>query len=141
YTFLTNSDDGVRLYINGTKIIDNWTRHGATVNTGTANLTAGVKANVTMEFFDSGGGGAAQLMWQSKSQAKEIIPESQLSNTYTPPTTPPPQPPPQPPPTGGSGDGLLGTYFDNVDFTAQRFKRVDPQVNFNWGYGSPAGSM
>lgn len=136
YTFLTNSDDGVRLFINGTKIIDNWTRHGATVNTGTANLTAGVKANVTMEFFDSSGGATAQLMWQSKSQAKEIIPESQLSNTYTPPTTPPAQPPPS-----GTGDGLLGTYFDNMDFTAQKFARVDPQVSFNWGTGSPASSV
>jgi hypothetical protein len=140
YTFLTNSDDGVRLYINGAKVIDNWTRHSPTINSGTANLTAGVKANVTMEFFESGGGATAQLMWQSKSQAKEIIPESQLSNTYTPPTNPPPT---DPPPSGGTGtgDGLLGTYFDNMDFTAQKLARVDPQVNFNWGYGSPAGSV
>src|SRR5690348_8381210 len=35
YTFLTNSDDGVRLWVNGTKIIDNWTRHAPTLNSGT----------------------------------------------------------------------------------------------------------
>ncbi|HEY7117849.1 MAG TPA: PA14 domain-containing protein [Tepidisphaeraceae bacterium] len=142
YTFLTNSDDGVRLFINGQKVIDNWTRHAPTLNSGTAVLTAGRKANVTMEFFESSGGATAQLMWQSKSQARQIIPESQLSTDATLPPPPDNPPPTNPPPTGGgSGDGLLGTYFDNMDFTAQKLTRVDPQVNFNWGYGSPAGSI
>ena len=53
YTFLTRSDDGVRLFVNGQRIIDNWTRHAETLNTGTVTLTAGQKANVTMEFFES----------------------------------------------------------------------------------------
>ena len=37
----------------------------------------------------------------------------------------------------GAGDGLLGQYFDNIDFTGTNFTRVDPTVNFNWGAGSP----
>jgi hypothetical protein len=40
----------------------------------------------------------------------------------------------QPP---SSGDGLLGTYFDNVDFTGASLTRVDPVIDFNWGGGSP----
>lgn len=39
------------------------------------------------------------------------------------------------PPAGG--DGLLGTYFDNADFTGSSLTRVDPMVNFVWGHGSP----
>ncbi|MFN9718131.1 MAG: PA14 domain-containing protein [Planctomycetota bacterium] len=34
--------------------------------------------------------------------------------------------------------GLLGTYYDNQDFTAPRLTRMDPQVSFNWGSRSPA---
>ncbi len=42
------------------------------------------------------------------------------------------------PPVGaGNGDGLKGTYFDNIDFTNSKFERVDKDVNFNWGNGSP----
>jgi hypothetical protein len=33
--------------------------------------------------------------------------------------------------------GLSGSYFDNRDFTALKFTRVDPTINFNWGTGSP----
>jgi hypothetical protein len=29
YTFYTISDDGVQLWVNGQKLIDNWTLHGA----------------------------------------------------------------------------------------------------------------
>jgi len=146
YTFLTRSDDGVRLYVNGTKVIDNWTRHAATTNiSGAINLVAGQKADVKLEFFDASGGALSQLFWQSKSQAQEVIPESALSNDFTPPTTNPPPddnpPPNNPPPTNGSGDGLLGTYFDNEDFTGQKLTRVDPQVAFNWAAGSPDPSI
>jgi Legume lectin domain/PA14 domain/Glucose / Sorbosone dehydrogenase/Calx-beta domain len=37
----------------------------------------------------------------------------------------------------GNGDGLTGNYFDNIDFTNKKFDRVDKEVNFNWGNGSP----
>jgi hypothetical protein len=46
-----------------------------------------------------------------------------------------------PAPPVGSGDGLLGTYFDNIDFTAQKLTRVDPTINFDFGTGSPAPSI
>jgi hypothetical protein len=51
-------------------------------------------------------------------------------------------PPPAPvSPPGVGGTGLTGTYFDNVDFTAQRLVRTDATVNFDWGSGSPAASI
>ena len=40
----------------------------------------------------------------------------------------------QPP---SSGDGFLGTYYDNIDFTGASLTRVDPTINFDWGGGSP----
>ena len=41
----------------------------------------------------------------------------------------------------GSGAGLRGTFYDNIDFTALRRARVDATVNFDWGTGSPSSTM
>ncbi|MBI9040830.1 PA14 domain-containing protein [Lutibacter sp.] len=78
YTFRTNSDDGIRLWVNGVQIINNWTDHGPTINTGTINLTADVKYTIVLEFYENGGGAVAELSWSSPSQAQQIIPSSQL---------------------------------------------------------------
>lgn len=37
----------------------------------------------------------------------------------------------------GNGNGLLGTYYDNVDFTNPVLTRVDSEIDFYWGSGSP----
>src|SRR5438874_2256316 len=37
-----------------------------------------------------------------------------------------------------AGDGLVGTYFNGVNFDTQVTSRIDPTVNFLWGSGSPA---
>jgi autotransporter-associated beta strand protein len=42
---------------------------------------------------------------------------------------------------GSAGAGLAGEYFDNADFTGPVLSRVDPQVNFDWGAGSPDPSI
>lgn len=42
---------------------------------------------------------------------------------------------------GHAHDGLLAEYFDNPDLTVPRVTRVDPTINFDWGGGSPDGSM
>ncbi|MEM7375280.1 MAG: PA14 domain-containing protein [Bacteroidota bacterium] len=37
----------------------------------------------------------------------------------------------------GGGTGLRATYYDNIDFTGSTLVRIDPEVDFNWGTGSP----
>jgi subtilisin family serine protease len=78
YTFYTASDDGVRLWVNDQLLIDNWTNHSATENSGTITLQAGQKYALKLEYYERGGKAVAQLGWSSPSQAKEIIPQSQL---------------------------------------------------------------
>jgi autotransporter-associated beta strand protein len=39
---------------------------------------------------------------------------------------------------GVAGNGLKGEYFDNPDFTNLKLTRIDPEVNFDWGTGSPS---
>ncbi len=62
----TVSDDGVRVYVDGLLVIDNWTAHAATVNTATAlNWKAGERHVLTVEYQELGGPGTAQLLWQT----------------------------------------------------------------------------
>jgi len=78
YTFFTTSDDGVRVWVNGQLIINNWTNHAPTVNTGTITLTAGQKYDIRVEYYENTGGAVMKLEWQSASQVREVIPKSQL---------------------------------------------------------------
>ena len=87
YTFYTSSDDGVRLWVNGQQVINNWTDHPPTENSGTIALTAGQKYDVRMEFYENGAGALASLSWSSTSQPKQVVPQTLL---YPPVTNPPP---------------------------------------------------
>src|SRR5688500_6161135 len=42
---------------------------------------------------------------------------------------------------GPAGNGLLGQYFHNKDFSGLALTRTDATVNFNWGSGSPAAAI
>lgn len=80
YNFRTQSDDGVRLYINGSLVIDNWGDHGATLDTSAGiSLAAGSYVPVTLEYFERGGDSTIRLQWQTPSGGGYVaIPASQL---------------------------------------------------------------
>ncbi|MBW4578140.1 MAG: hypothetical protein KME42_01020 [Tildeniella nuda ZEHNDER 1965/U140] len=78
YTFYTRSDDGIRLWVNGQLLINNWTDHDVIENSGSIALVAGQSYDIKLEYYDSTGGATSQLLWSSPTQAKEIIPASQL---------------------------------------------------------------
>jgi glucose/arabinose dehydrogenase len=121
YTLYTTSDDGIRVRLNGALVIDNFTDHGPTENSGTTVvLSAGQAYSIQVEFYENGGGAVAKLSWSSPSQPKQIVPASRLA--------------PAPVTTGG---GLTGRYFDNADFTSLKLTRTDASINFDFGTGSP----
>ncbi|MGK0186640.1 MAG: mono/diheme cytochrome c family protein [Verrucomicrobiales bacterium] len=78
YAFYTNSDDGVRLWVNGQPLVNNWTDHAPTENSGTIALTAGQPVAITLEHFENGGGAVMELRWSSARTTKQIIPERNL---------------------------------------------------------------
>jgi len=59
------SDDGVRLYLDDSLIINNWTEHGATVNSYSTNLEAGKKYKVKIEYYQGLGGAVAKFCWRN----------------------------------------------------------------------------
>jgi subtilisin family serine protease len=120
YTFYTVSDDGVRLWVNGRLLIDNWTMHAATENSAVISLTAGRLYEIQMDFFENAGSARAQLLWSSWSQGKETIPQCQLYPAAAP-----------------SGTGLLARYYEGQDFSTLKQTQTDGTVNFDWGWSAP----
>jgi len=78
YTFYTSSDDGVRLWVDGINVVNDWTDHAETEDSGTVQLTGGKPVDVVMEFYENGGRALSTLSWSSPSQPKEKIPTQQL---------------------------------------------------------------
>lgn len=78
YTFYTQTDDGVRLWVNGQLLIDKWIDQGSTEWSGQLTLTAGQRFDIRMDFYENGGGAMAKLSWSSANQPKQIVPQSRL---------------------------------------------------------------
>ncbi|MDF5707960.1 MAG: PA14 domain-containing protein [Nostoc sp. S4] len=131
YNFYTSSDDGVRLWVNNQLLIDHFVNQSNTEYSGSINLVAGQKYDIKLEYFDNTYSAVSRLSWSSTSQAKEIIPQSQLYSQVSTPTNPP----------AGNGNGLQGQYYDNPDFTNLKVTRTDATVDFGWGSGSPDPSI
>jgi len=80
YTLYTTSDDGIRVWLGGALIIDNFTNHSATENSSvTPVLTAGQAYPIQIDFYENAGRATATLSWSSASQAKQIVPSSRLA--------------------------------------------------------------
>jgi hypothetical protein len=125
YQFNTNSDDGIRVYLDGVAVIDKWIDQGPTDYTATIPVTAG-NHEVKVEYFEDGGG-------------------AQVYFSYAPASATPP-PPPVPTPTPPLGPQFIGHYW-NVPgtasaplfpITAPDYTQNDSQINFNWLQGSPS---
>jgi beta-glucosidase len=61
YKFYVSADDGVRLYINDVKAIDDWQHHAETLDTYSIHLEAGRPATVRLEYFQGGGSAAVHF--------------------------------------------------------------------------------
>ncbi len=118
YTFYTESDDGVRLWINGQLVIDNWTDHAPTENSGVIALAAGSKYDLQMDFYENGGGAVARLLWSSASTPKQVVPQGQL---YAP--APPPGAPTDLVAAGGNGQVTLSWNPPASGATSYNVKR------------------
>ena len=78
YAFYTQSDDGVRLWVDGRQLVNNWTNHATTENSGTIALAAGRRYDIRMEFYENTGGATARLLWSSASTPKAVVPSTRL---------------------------------------------------------------
>nr|WP_229521446.1 PA14 domain-containing protein [Paenibacillus monticola] len=78
YQIFTTSDDGIRVWINGSLVIDSWTKQSGTERQGSITMNAGQLYDLKVEYYENQGDASARLMWGSPSQAKGAVPSSAL---------------------------------------------------------------
>ena len=78
YIFTGASDDGMRVWVNGSLVIDNWIS-GSTTKSGTNTLAANTRYDIVVEYFNGIGGALARLSWTPPGDAAStIIPTDNL---------------------------------------------------------------
>ncbi len=125
YRFQSYSDDGVRLWVNGAAMIDNWTDHSPTTDTGAGlNLVAGQKVPVRLEFYERGGGATMRLRWVTPGNVDAVAVAA---------TAPTPQ--------ASAGTGLAASYYSNVTLAGTAALTRTEAVDFDWGSGAPGAGV
>lgn len=115
YTFTSTTDDGVRVFVDGQKIIDFWQDQSSRSHVGSINLSAGIH-RVIMEYYENGGEAVAKLTWN---KTGEYTPP-QVVNCDTP-----------------KDNAFNACYYDQMDLSDFKLQRTDSSVDFDWGLGSP----
>lgn len=132
YTFKIQHNDGVRLYIDNKTVVDKWANVSSgdsATDTGVITLSANQKYSIRLEYYDNVTNAAVKLYWKSAKQAEQIVPQAQLSTTYN------------PNPANGTGNGIIGTYFNGISFGKRITARRDNIIDFGWGTGSPMAQV
>ena len=62
YRFTVRADDGVRLYVDGVRVINQWIAQSPTTYTVTRTITAGAHG-IMVEYFENGGGAVMEASW------------------------------------------------------------------------------
>jgi glucose/arabinose dehydrogenase len=117
YEFSAPGDDGVRLYVDGERVIDQWIDQAPTTYRATLPLDGGTH-KVVMEYYENGGGASAKLGY---TRVGDASPESSWHGQYwnTPDVTGAPSIPTGPP----------------------DLERDDETLDFDWGEGSPGAGI
>jgi hypothetical protein len=71
YTFNMRTDDGTRVWFNGSLVVDDWNYYPPTDHNFTVSLTQGQKYSIKIEWKQGGGGYEARLFWTLPAQAAQ----------------------------------------------------------------------
>ena len=82
YTFYTLADDGVKVWIGGQLVINDWQDQWASMASGKIQLQAGQSYDIQVQYFENGDPPASvKLAWSSRSEVREVVPSSALRTT------------------------------------------------------------
>lgn len=112
YRFTAIVDDGMRVWVDGSLIIDSW--YDSPTHTVTADHYLGNgNHQLRVEYYEHGGGAVASFSWRWVSSPAPPAPPPALSN-------------------------FRGEYFNNISLGGSPMVvRDDASINFNWGNGTP----
>ena len=83
YTFEAEADDGIRVWINDRLVVDQWDGGDPSITEAVTQergirLAAGEKYPIRVEYFERKQNASARLLWSSRSQTREVIPQGSL---------------------------------------------------------------
>lgn len=114
YRFSATMDDGMRVWIDGSLVIDGWATGSERTITADRHMTAG-DHDIKVEFFDGRVYATAKFTWQQANAAP-------------------------PPPT--TFYNWRGEYFNNKELSGPAaLVRDDASISFDWNQGSPMGGV
>ena len=88
YDFITTADDGVRLYVNGQLLINDWVdKTHATSQTNSITLVGQQLYNLELDYYEKTNNASVSLSWASPSTPLAVIPQTQLYPSTNPPPT------------------------------------------------------
>ena len=88
YQFETYSDDGVRVHVNNQLVINNWTNHATTRNTGSVTLQSGWHP-IRIAMYEWGGYARLTFKWRPPNQSVFSFPPAENLSASLPDTTVP----------------------------------------------------
>ncbi len=120
FRFSASVDDGLRLYVDGQPVIDQWRVTAPITYTSSISLTAGTH-ELRVEYFENTERAQVHVWWDQST----IIPVD--TGTWLPPSHP---------------GAWQGTYYNDVTLSGTpAFKRDDALLYFDWGTGGPGGGL
>ena len=152
-TLWTLSDDGVRVSVNGARVIDNWTPHPRVWNSGNVSVVRGQRVPIQIDYFQGRGAANLELHWQWSGRARALVPRKYLwsdssaapsnstapapAQTPVPPSATPPDPAPQ-----GLAGGLAARYYRGMTASGTvRMSRIEGPVSFNFPNGQLTSAL
>jgi hypothetical protein len=81
YRFTVTSDDGFRIYVDGSLKLEKWFDQGPTTYTVDVALSAG-NHTVRMDYYENGGGAVAKLSWKLQSNCFTTVPSTSWRGQY-----------------------------------------------------------
>ncbi len=83
YVLKALSDDGVRVWVDDTLVIDNWHNQAATWSQGTyTSPAAGATKRIRVEYYQNGGNSQLELDWVPPGGAQQVVPGQYLHPRY-----------------------------------------------------------
>jgi hypothetical protein len=81
YSFGGQADDGIRIRVNNTQVVNSWIESGGEFRTGSVNLPAGT-VPIELIYYENGGGAMVNLQWFQNNNW-QIVPTTSLATTAT----------------------------------------------------------
>jgi len=134
YRFYAKADDGVRVYVDGERIIDGWRDGGLRLYTADQFLTEG-DHEIKVEYYDRIQVARVYFWWKKVSDVTPTpgptgTPEPTLTPTLSPTSTPSP------------GIGWFGQYYNNMELQEPPFAtQYVPWIGAEWNADAPMPGM